>query len=95
MACGTQTLFVALEEQNIIGCGTVKIANTNRHRIAYITSYGGKGITKPEVFGFVERWCLSQGATKIQAYAKESQMRLYKKALGFSAPCYVVEKNYA
>jgi Acetyltransferase (GNAT) family len=95
LACGAQTLFVALEEQNIIGCGTVKIANTHRHRIAYITSYGGKGITKPEVFGFVERWCLSQGATKIQAYAKESQMRLYKKALGFSAPCYVVEKNYA
>ena len=95
LADGIQTLFLAIKENKIAGCCTVKLCNVPQHRIAYITSYGGKGITSAEVFGYVEKWCLSMGATKIQAYAKEAQMRLYKKALGFSAPCYVVEKNYA
>jgi hypothetical protein len=92
---GIQTLFLAVKEGEVVGCGTVKLCNVPQHRIAYITSYGGRGITNPEVFGHVEQWCLNMGATKIQAYAKEAQMRLYRKALGFSAPCYVVEKNYA
>lgn len=95
LASGIQHLFVAVRDKKIIGCGTIKLANTQCHRIAYVTSYGGRGITSVDVFGEVEKWCLSMGATKIQAYAKEAQMRLYRKALGFSVPCYVVEKNYA
>lgn len=95
LANGNQTLFIGLKNNEVVGCLTVKISNTEKHRIAYITSYGGRGVTRPDLFKEIESWCLSMGATKIQAYAKEAQMRLYRKALGFSAPCYVVEKNYA
>jgi len=95
LASGQQTMLIGVKGENIVGCITIKVSNTPQQRIAYVTSYGGRLVTTPELFKDVETWCLSMGATKIQAYAKEAQMRLYRKKLGFTTPCYVVEKNYA
>lgn len=95
LVSGAQTLFIGTDGENVVGSCTVKLYNGPQQKIAYITSYGGKHVTTKELFEYIESWCINMGASKIQAYAKEPQMRLYRKALGFSAPCYVVEKNYA
>jgi hypothetical protein len=90
---GHQNLLVIVEEGKIIGCGTVNFVNHPNCRVAFITSCGGKDIVSRGVFGQVEEWARSMGATKIQAWAKEGQARLYRQAVGFRDACTIVEKN--
>lgn len=93
LVSGQQTLIIIVDNEEIVGCGTVQFINYPNHRVAFITSCGGFGIVSPEVFDQIEDWMKSMGATKIQAWAKDAQARLYRQAVGFTVPCNIVEKS--
>jgi len=88
-----QLLFVVVEENKIIGCFTVEIINQPNHRIAHTTCMGGKGLFDSNTVRQYEDWCKSNGITKIRAYAKEAQARLFKIKLGLNVVTHVVEKT--
>ena len=88
-----QTLLVLVENNTIIGAGTVQIENQPNNRVLNITALGGKGIVKKEVFQQLESWAKTQGVTKIKASAKDAQARLYKKTAGLVPVMHVMEKS--
>ena len=90
---GVQTMFVIVDEENKVnGVATVELINYPNQRVAQITSLGGRDIVGTETFGQFEVWAKAQGASKIRAWAKEPQARLYKK-VGLETAMLVVEKN--
>lgn len=93
LVSGAQTLLIAVDgEQVIQGAASLSLQNLPNHRVAVITSIGGKGIVDEEVFNQVVSWAKSQGATKIRAWAKDAQARLYRQKVGLTTTMYVVEK---
>ncbi len=88
-----QILFVVVENNKIIGCFTVEIINYPNHRVAHTTCMGGKGLFDDYTVKQYEDWCKQNGITKIRAYAKDSQARLFKIKLGLEKVTNVVEKN--
>ena len=89
---GAQYLFVIAEEDNICGAFSVEIVNHPNSKSATTTAMGGKVLFTEETFAQYENWARSQGVTKIRAYAKEAQARLYRQKLGLNSTVYVVEK---
>ena len=93
LVSGTVVLLVAVDSEQIIqGAASLSIQNQPNHRIAVITAMGGKGIVDSEVFEQVVAWAKSQGATKIRAWAKDAQARLYRQKAGLNTTMNVVEK---
>jgi hypothetical protein len=92
LASGAQTLFVATNDTGVHGAATVALETLPNHRVATITAAGGRGIVNEEVISQVAAWAKSQGATKLRAWAQESQARLYKRCVGLNATAIVVEK---
>ena len=88
-----QILFVVLEDNKIIGAFTVEVINYPNHRVAHTTTMGGKGVFDNDTVTQYETWCRSNGITKIRAFAKESQARLFKLKLGLEKVTHVVEKT--
>jgi len=88
-----QTLLIAVDDNKIIGAGTVQIDNFPNNRVLSITALGGRNIVKSEVFEQLEKWAKSQGVTKIKASAKEAQARLYKKVAGLNPVMHDMEKS--
>lgn len=88
-----ELLFVVIEDNNIIGAYTVEIINHPKHKIAHTTCMGGKGIFDIDTVKQYEDWCKSNGITKIRAYAKDAQARLFKMKLGLNVVTHVVEKT--
>jgi hypothetical protein len=75
------SLLVALDEAgNLQGAGTVAFANTPIHRIAIITTTGGKFLTGTDVVDQVREFARANGATKLQAYARPSMVRLLQRS---------------
>jgi hypothetical protein len=89
---GSYSLFVVLEDDIIIGAFIMNIANCPNHRILHISAFGGKDVANKEVAAQVESYAKSQGATKIKAYAKDAQARLFKRAMGLEKVSNVIEK---
>ena len=92
LASGAQVLFVATDDTGVHGAATVSIVTLPNHRVATITALGGKGVVGKETFSQIVAWAKSQGATKIRAWAQESQAKLYKRSVGLMATAIVVEK---
>jgi hypothetical protein len=90
---GRQTLFVFIEDEAIIGALAVELINFPNHRIAHTSAVGGKGIFDENTIKQYEDWCRAQNATKIRAFAKDAQARLYKMKMGFDLVTHVVEKK--
>jgi hypothetical protein len=90
---GRQTLFVFVEDEKIIGALAVELINYANHRVAYTSAIGGKGLFDENTIKQYEDWARSQGVTKIRAFAKDAQARLYKMKMGFDISTHVVEKN--
>lgn len=88
-----QLLFVVVEDNNIIGAYTIEVINYPNHKIAYTTCMGGKGIFDKDTVKQYEDWCRNNGITKIRAYAKDVQARLFKMKLGLNVVTHVVEKT--
>ena len=90
---GSVSLLVAVDDDGVIqGAAALSVQNQPNHRVAVITALGGKGVVEPEVFEQVVVWAKSQGATKIRAWAKDSQARLYRQKAGLITTMNVVEK---
>ena len=90
---GRQTLFVFIEDEAIIGALAVELINFPNHRIAHTSAVGGKGIFDENTIKQYEDWCRAQNATKIRAFARDAQARLYKMKMGFDLVTHVVEKK--
>ena len=90
---GSQHLLVAVEDNKISGIMTAEIINYPNNRVMHITALGGSAIVNKETFDQVESWAKSQGATKIRAFAKDVQARLYRLKIGLNTVTHVVEKN--
>lgn len=74
---GTWLLVVAVDEQNNIhGAATISFINYPLHRVAFITTTGGKFIANREVIGQLKALVKLRGATKMQAFCRESMVRL-------------------
>ena len=89
---GINTLLVAVEDNEIKGAAVMTINNLPNHRVAVIVSAGGKGIADKDVLAQVETWAKVQGATKIRAWAKDAQARLFRQKMGLRTAIHVVEK---
>jgi len=92
LANGGQTLFVVVEDENIIGAFSVDIQNAPNHRVAHTTAMGGRGLFNEDTVSQYEAWAKLQGATKIRAWAREPQARLYRQKMNLNTTVYVVEK---
>ena len=91
---GQQTCLIAVEDDGtIIGASAVEISNFPNHRVLHITSMGGRALVEPDLIEQFEGWARSQGVTKIRAFAKDAQTRLYRMKMGFESVANVVEKN--
>ena len=77
---GTWLLLVAVDEKNDIhGAAAVSFLNYPMHRVAFITLAGGQFIVNKDVL--TELWVIlkQRGATKVQAYGRDSMVRLLKR----------------
>ena len=91
---GQQICLVAVEDDGtIIGASAVSINNYPNHRVLHITSMGGRALVEDDLIQQFEAWARSQGVTKIRAFAKDAQARLYRMKMGFESVAHVVEKN--
>ena len=91
---GQQICLVALDNDgSIIGASAVEINNFPNHRVLHITSMGGRALVEDDLIQQFEAWARSQGVTKIRAFAKDAQTRLYRIKMGFESVANVVEKN--
>jgi len=89
---GSQTLLVAVEDEKVIGAATIQVSSFPNHRVATMTTVGGRCIVDEETFNQVVAWAKAQGATKIRAYASGARVRLYRQKVGLVATETVVEK---
>lgn len=74
---GIWKLLVAVDENNVVrGAGTIHFFNRINHRVAFITTIGGKGILTPEIYSQFSDILRSNGATCIEGSVRDSIMRL-------------------
>lgn len=80
LTSGQWLLVVAVDENNEIhGAATVSFLNYPKHRVAFITSIGGKLIANNDTFEQFKNLLKLRGATKIQGYGREAIVRLWKR----------------
>ena len=85
-------LFIVVDEEVIIGAFAVEIINYSNHRVAHTVALGGKGLFDVDTIEQYENWARNQGCTKIRAWAKDAQARLYRMKMGLEKSMNVVEK---
>lgn len=91
LTSGQWLLVVAIDEENKIhGAMTISFINYPLHRVAFITTTGGKAIITPEMLEQLKVLVRGRGATKIQAFTRESMTRLLEKT-GFEPGNTLVE----
>lgn len=74
---GVWKLLVVVDENNTVhGAGTIHFFNRINHRVAFITTVGGKGILTPENFSQFSDILRSNGATCIEGSVRDSLVRL-------------------
>ena len=74
---GAWLLVVAADDEGVVhGAATISFINYPLHRVAFITTTGGKFIANPEVFGQLKALVKLRGATKMQAFCRKSMVRL-------------------
>jgi len=88
---GQWLLLIAVDEGNAIhGAMTISFINYPMHRVAFVTTTGGKFIANPELLEQLKTLVKLHGATKIQAFCRESMVRLLSRA-GFEPRNTLVE----
>lgn len=74
---GVWKLLVAVDEANTVhGAVTLHFFNRINHRVAFITTIGGKGILTPENFSQFSDILRSNGATCIEGSVRDSLVRM-------------------
>ena len=88
---GQWLLLVAVDEdREIHGAMTISFLNYPLDRVAFVTTTGGKFIANPELLEQLKVLVKVHGATKIQAFCRESMVRLLSRA-GFEPRNTLVE----
>jgi len=78
---GAWLLIVAVDEEGTVhGAATLSFINYPIHRVAFITTIGGKFIANPEVLGQLKALVKLRGATKMQAFCRKSMVRLLEQS---------------
>lgn len=78
---GQWLLVVAIDEENVVhGAMTISFITYPLHRVAFVTTTGGKFIANPELLEQLKVLVKRHGATKIQAFCRESMVRLLARA---------------
>jgi hypothetical protein len=91
VSSGQWLLLVAADEDNVVhGAMTVSFITYPLHRVAFVTTTGGKFIANPELLEQLKALVKLHGATKIQAFCRESMVRLLARA-GFEPRNTLVE----
>ena len=91
LASGQWKLLIASDEENKIhGAMTLSFIDYPLHRIAFVTATGGKFITNKETLKQLKEIVKFYGATKLQAYCRDSMVR-YLKRLDFEPRNTLVE----
>ena len=76
VSSGAWTLVVGVEDDIIHGAATISVSNRPAHRVAFITTLGGKLVINDETFEQVKAIAFSMGATVLECAARESMTRL-------------------
>jgi hypothetical protein len=80
LSSGAWILLVAVDDlQQIHGVCTIAFENGANDRTAIITTLGGKFVVLQEIFDQVCTTVRRLGATRIQAYTRDTAIRLYEK----------------
>jgi hypothetical protein len=80
LTTGSWLLLVAVDDlQQIHGVCTVAFENGANDRTAIITTLGGKFVVLQEIFDQVCTIVRRLGATRVQAYTRDTAIRLYEK----------------
>lgn len=90
---GSWLLLIALDEQeNLLGAYILAFSNNPSDRVATIVSAAGNGLASQSAFDQICEIAKSFGATKIQALARESAARLYRR-VGLTERASLMEKK--
>lgn len=87
---GNWTMIVCLVGEVITGAFLLSFINHPNSRVAFITCCGGKAVTSRDCFVQLKTIAESMGATKIQACARPSVVRMLRR-VGFEQITAVVE----
>jgi len=80
LTVGQWLLLVAVDEENKIhGAATVSFINYPLHRVAFVTTIGGKLISSEDTMEQLKLLLKQRGATKIQGYGRPAIVRLWKR----------------
>lgn len=80
LVSGQWLLIIAIDEEaKIHGACTVSFLNYPLHRVAFITTIGGKLISNDDTFQQLKNILKANGATKIQGYGRDAIVRLWKR----------------
>jgi hypothetical protein len=80
IASGQWVLFVFVDVSNtILGAVTVAFSNHPLHRVAFVTAIGGRLVCNKDTMKQFKLLCKQRGATILQAYGRESTIRLWKR----------------
>ena len=91
LTSGQWLLVVAVDEDNVVhGAMTVSFINYPMSRVAFITATGGKGVVNSASLEQLKNIVQARGATKIQAFGRESMVKLLAKS-GFEPRTTLVE----
>ena len=91
LASGQMMLIVGTNEANELkGAMTVSFIDYPKHRVAFITTFGGYLVSDKDNFVQVKSILKTYGATKLQAYCRDSMVR-YLKRFGFEPRNTLVE----
>ncbi len=93
LTSGNWLLLVAVDEKNEIhGAATVSFINYPLRRVAFITLTGGKLVLNKETFEQLKVILKQRGATKVQAYGRDSMVRLLQQT-GFKPQTTLLEAD--
>ena len=80
LASGQWMLIVAVdEEEKVQGAATLSFISYPMHRVAFVTTMGGRLVTNTDTAEQLKRLVKAYGATKIQAYGRPSMVRLLQQ----------------
>ena len=93
LASGQWLLLVGVDDDNKIrGAGTLAFTNYPLFRAAILTTLGGEFLANPKVLEQTKQIAKARGATVLQAYCRDSMVRLAKRS-GFEPHNRLVEQQ--
>ena len=87
---GGWVMIACVSDEVLVGAYLLQLINHPNSRVAFITCCGGKGITTKDCFEQLSSIAQNMGATKIQACARPSVVRMLRN-VGFEQVTAVVE----